>query len=131
MNLDIRGVDYHLITDGDGTTEPTGVPVHGFSGSSADWAEITPKLRAMGRAVVAVDLAGHGRSQTTDDPARYSMAETVRDLDAIAAHLGLTQADWLGYSMGGRVAPPFAPTPPPPGAPPIPENAPARVRDAG
>lgn len=108
MNLDIRGVDYHLITDGDLTTEPTVVLLHGFSGSSADWAEITPKLRAMGRAVVAVDLAGHGRSQTTDDPARYSMAETVRDLDAIAATLGLAKADWLGYSMGGRVALHFA-----------------------
>src|SRR5258705_6727949 len=124
MNLDIRGVDYHLITDGDGTTEPTGVPVHGFSGSSADWAEITPKLRAMGRAVVAVDLAGHGRSQTTDDPARYSMAETVRHLDAIAAHPGLTQADWLGYPMGGGAGAPFSLAHPPRRPPPLPQSAP-------
>jgi 2-succinyl-6-hydroxy-2,4-cyclohexadiene-1-carboxylate synthase len=58
----------------------------------------------MGRAAVAVDLAGHGKSQTPDDPPRYTMAETVRDLEAIAAKLGIAQADWIGYSMGGRVA---------------------------
>jgi 2-succinyl-6-hydroxy-2,4-cyclohexadiene-1-carboxylate synthase len=108
MNLDIRGVDYHLITDGDLAAEPVAVLLHGFSGSSADWAEVTPRLRAMGRAVVAIDLAGHGRSQTTEDPARYTMPETVRDLDAIAARLGLIDADWVGYSMGGRVALHFA-----------------------
>ena len=108
MNLDIRGVDYHLMTDGDLATEPTVVLLHGFSGSSLDWAEIIPRLRAMGRSVVAIDLAGHGKSQTPEDPARYTMAETVKDLDSIAAHLGLAKADWLGYSMGGRVALHFA-----------------------
>src|SRR5258705_8316094 len=119
MNLDIRGVDYHLITDGDRTTEPTVVLLHGFSGSSADWAEITPKLRAMGRAVVAVDPAGHRRAHTPHDPARHSMAETIRDPDAIAAPLGLTPADWLRDSIGRPVALPFPPTHPPPARPPI------------
>jgi 2-succinyl-6-hydroxy-2,4-cyclohexadiene-1-carboxylate synthase len=32
------------------------------------------------------------------------MPETVRDLEAIAAKLGISRADWVGYSMGGRVA---------------------------
>jgi 2-succinyl-6-hydroxy-2,4-cyclohexadiene-1-carboxylate synthase len=104
MNLDIRGVDYHLITDGDLATEPVIVLLHGFSGSSADWADLIPRFRAMDRATVAIDLIGHGRSETSEDPARYTMTETVRDLDSILAALGIESADWVGYSMGGRVA---------------------------
>ncbi len=108
MNLDIRGVTYHTETQGDLTRERAVVLLHGFSGSSTDWDEITPKIRAMGRVVVTIDLAGHGRTQSPADPARYTMPETVRDLDAIAARLGVHEADWVGYSMGGRVALNFA-----------------------
>jgi 2-succinyl-6-hydroxy-2,4-cyclohexadiene-1-carboxylate synthase len=108
MNLDIRGVTYHLEVEGDPSAERAAVLLHGFSGSSADWAEVLPRIRGTGRAAVAVDLAGHGKSQTPADPSRYTMPETVRDLDAIAAKLGIAQADWIGYSMGGRVALHFA-----------------------
>ena len=104
MNLILRDVAYHLTIDGDPATEPAAVLLHGFSGSGADWSELIPRLRRLGRAVVAIDLAGHGGSQAPEDPARYTMAETVRDLDAILADLGIAEADWVGYSMGGRVA---------------------------
>src|SRR5712671_3935842 len=108
MNLVVRGVSYHLEIQGDLATEPAVVLLHGFSGSSAAWAEIVPRLRGMGRSALAIDLAGHGRSETTGDPARYTMPATVQDLEAIVANLGLTKADWVGYSMGGRVALHFA-----------------------
>jgi len=104
MNLDIRGVRYHLEVEGDLSLEDAAVLLHGFSGSSADWAPLSPRIRSLGRAVVAIDLAGHGGSQTPEDPVRYTMSETVRDLEAIAASLGIARADWIGYSMGGRVA---------------------------
>jgi 2-succinyl-6-hydroxy-2,4-cyclohexadiene-1-carboxylate synthase len=58
----------------------------------------------MGRAVVSIDLAGHGSTSAPSDLARYTMPETVRDLDAIATAVGASRADWVGYSMGGRVA---------------------------
>jgi 2-succinyl-6-hydroxy-2,4-cyclohexadiene-1-carboxylate synthase len=104
MKLDIRGVAYHLEVEGDPSREPAAVLLHGFCGSSADWEPLVPRIRSMGRAVIALDLAGHGKSQTPADPSRYTMPETVRDLEAIAAKLGAAQADWIGYSMGGRVA---------------------------
>jgi 2-succinyl-6-hydroxy-2,4-cyclohexadiene-1-carboxylate synthase len=104
MNLDIRGVRYHVLVEGDPSAEGAAVLLHGFCGSGEDWAELLPRIRSMGRAAVAIDLAGHGKSQTPDDPARYTMPETVRDLDAIVTKLGIARADWIGYSMGGRVA---------------------------
>jgi 2-succinyl-6-hydroxy-2,4-cyclohexadiene-1-carboxylate synthase len=108
MNLDIRDATYHLEIEGDLAAEPAVVLLHGFSGSGADWADLIPRFRAMGRSTVTIDLLGHGRSDTPEDPARYTMASTVRDLDSILAALGIESADWVGYSMGGRVALHFA-----------------------
>jgi len=104
MSLDIRGVAYHAWIEGEPSIEPAVVLLHGFSGSAEDWSDLVPRLRDRGRAVVAVDLLGHGRSETSEDPARYTMEETVIDLDLIRDELGIDQADWVGYSMGGRVA---------------------------
>ena len=104
MNIEIRGVMYHVEAEGITSHERTAVLLHGFSGSSLDWAEIATKLRAMDRGVVAIDLVGHGKTQSPPDPARYTLAETARDLDEIASRLGVSEADWVGYSMGGRVA---------------------------
>ncbi len=108
MNLDIRGVTYNIEAEGTSADERTAVLLHGFSGSSQDWTEIAPRLRAMDRGVVAIDLIGHGKTQAPEEPARYTMPETVRDLDQILTRLGVAEADWIGYSMGGRVALHFA-----------------------
>jgi len=108
LKLDIRGMEYNIEIEGDPAGARTAVLLHGFSGSSADWKELTPALRGMGRAVVAIDLAGHGLTQTPADPSRFTLAETARDLEAILSQIGIPEADWVGYSMGGRVALHFA-----------------------
>jgi len=104
MNIEIRGVTYHIEAEGTTRHERTAVLLHGFSGSSQDWTEIAAKLRALDCGVVAIDLIGHGKTESPPDPPRYTMEETVRDLDQIASRLGIAEADWVGYSMGGRVA---------------------------
>ena len=104
MILNVRDVPYHVAIDGDPAREPAIVLLHGFSGSSEDWIAVTPRLRDAGRAVIAVDLMGHGKTGAVADPLRYRMAETVRDLETILSELGSKRPDWLGYSMGGRVA---------------------------
>ena len=54
--------------------------------------------------MIAVDLPGHGRSLISTDPARIGFSAVVelltRTLDAHA----IPVADWIGYSMGGRIA---------------------------
>ena len=104
MNVNVRGVRYHAWIEGDVAVEPATLLLHGFTGSGLDWEPLVPRVRALGRATVAIDLPGHGRSDIADDPTRYTMSETVDDLGAILSELGIESADWIGYSMGGRVA---------------------------
>ncbi|MER7419093.1 alpha/beta hydrolase [Micromonospora peucetia] len=75
--------------------------LHGGFGTTEMFAAILPALAAR-RRVIAVDLQGHGRTADVDRPLRYeSMAD---DVAALIDHLGLTEADVLGYSLGGGVA---------------------------
>lgn len=96
----VNGVDYFVTVQGHG--RPL-LLLHGFTGSSQNWYEIIPALSSQFR-VVAVDLLGHGRTDSPTDPARYQMAEAAADLIAILDELGAKQVDLLGYSMGGRLA---------------------------
>src|SRR4051812_10080351 len=62
---------------------------------------IVPGLAA-GRQVIAVEQQAHGRTADIDRPMTYEgMAD---DTAGLLRHLGLEQADVLGYSMGGGVA---------------------------
>jgi 2-succinyl-6-hydroxy-2,4-cyclohexadiene-1-carboxylate synthase len=51
-----------------------------------------------------VDLPGHGRSGSADDPARMTVERTADDLAAILARSGAVPAAVLGYSLGARIA---------------------------
>jgi 2-succinyl-6-hydroxy-2,4-cyclohexadiene-1-carboxylate synthase len=104
MNLEIRGLDYNVVVEGDPARERTAVLLHGFTGSSEDWRLLMPVLRHVGLAVVAPDLPGHGLTGLPESAARYALDETARDLDLLRHELGIESAVWLGYSMGGRVA---------------------------
>ena len=50
-----------------------------------------------------VDLLGHGDSDSPSDPTRYSMNDCINDLVGVLDSLGIERANWLGYSMGGRI----------------------------
>ena len=56
---------------------------------------------AKSRQVIAVDLQGHGRTADVDRPLRYE--QMADDAAALMEHLGISQADVAGYSMGGGV----------------------------
>ena len=82
-----------------------GMPVimlHGFTGDLTTWRPLAAALG--GRyTTVLVDLIGHGESDAPEDPARYSMERCVDDLLTLADRLEISEAVWMGYSMGGRV----------------------------
>lgn len=78
--------------------------LHGFTGSVEAWGEPLLGSLACRHRVLAVDLHGHGRSDTPPSPARSTMEHVVDDLTRVLDAAGAPGAAWVGYSMGGRVA---------------------------
>lgn len=100
MRIPVNGVQLNVERWGNG---PPLILLHGFTGSADTWA---PFAHSLGRRfeLIAVDLLGHGASDSPADPNRYTMHHTVDDLLALLDRLELEQVDLLGYSMGGRIA---------------------------
>jgi pimeloyl-ACP methyl ester carboxylesterase len=62
---------------------------------------LLPELSA-GRPVIAAELQGHGR--TADISRDIDLHFLADDVAALLGHLGVGQADVLGFSLGGHVA---------------------------
>jgi len=76
--------------------------LHGaFSNIESDFGKILPTL-AKTRQVIAIEAQGHGRTADLDRPLTYEqMADDVAEL---LRQLRITNADFVGYSMGGGTA---------------------------
>jgi 2-succinyl-6-hydroxy-2,4-cyclohexadiene-1-carboxylate synthase len=101
--VQVNGIDLNVEVWGEG---PPVVLLHGFTGRATNWrpvAERWPRLHAL-----AVDITGHGDSESPPDPARYTMDAFADDLAAVLDALRVERAALVGYSMGGRVALNFA-----------------------
>ena len=92
----------HLAVTGSGSGTRTAVLIHGIMSDSRAWHRVTGELERRGFRVLAVDLAGHGRSPRAR---RYSpgswaddVAETLRPL--LPAPPDLV----MGHSLGALVA---------------------------
>jgi 2-succinyl-6-hydroxy-2,4-cyclohexadiene-1-carboxylate synthase len=75
--------------------------LHGFTGSAETWSAFA---RHAPFRTLAVDLPGHGRSDSPRDAAPYSIDRTVEHLLSLLALRGIERLFVLGYSMGGRIA---------------------------
>ena len=81
------------------------VLIHGyFSDAETNWIRYghAAALAAAGRRVIMPDLRGHGDSDRPHDPAAYPPDALAKDGHALVAHLGLTDYDLGGYSLGAR-----------------------------
>jgi pimeloyl-ACP methyl ester carboxylesterase len=61
---------------------------------------------AAGRQVIAVELQGHGHTADRDRP--MTIEALAGDVVALLDHLGIAEADFFGFSLGGHVAYPVA-----------------------
>jgi lipase len=88
----------HVHEWGDPRGEPL-VCLHGVTGYAGVYQRLAEE-RWPERRVLALDLRGHGRSGW-EPP--WTFATHVADLAETLAALGLSTADWVGHSFGGRL----------------------------
>ena len=79
------------------------VCVHGLSRQGRDFDYLAADLAAAGRRVVCPDLVGRGRSGRLRDPNEYALPQYCADMNALIAHLGADEVDWVGTSLGGLI----------------------------
>ncbi len=90
-------VQLHHTCSGDG---PPVVLLHGLFGSGNNLGALARAL-AGSRRVYSVDLPNHGRSDWLEDATLATMAGGLANW---MAHQGLQQAQFVGHSLGGKVA---------------------------
>jgi pimeloyl-ACP methyl ester carboxylesterase len=87
--------------------EGAGAPLvlqHGTLGTGQDWRNFGyADVLARDHQLILVDARGHGRSDKPYDPAAYDLLVRVADVTAVLDDLGISRADFFGYSMGGWI----------------------------
>ncbi len=91
---------YEIHGGADGKSTPL-VLLHGGVGGIEMFGPNLPAL-AKNRRVIAVNLQAHGRTADIDRPLRFELM--AADIAALLKHLEISQADIMGYSLGGGVA---------------------------
>jgi len=102
LYFDVEGMG--LVPDGAAMREkPVAFVIHGGPGGdhSSFKGPLTPLSERM--QLVYFDHRGQGRS-ARGDPAKYTLDENVRDMEALRRHLGLGPIVSIGTSYGGMVA---------------------------
>jgi pimeloyl-ACP methyl ester carboxylesterase len=118
MNAETTSIDWNAL-DSASTNRQGYAPINGLkmyyeiSGTGDPLVYIPPAFGAAGmksfptlaqkRAVITVDLQGHGRTaDILDRP--LSIKQHAMDVIALLKHLGISKADILGESYGGAIA---------------------------
>jgi len=83
------------------------VLAYGIGGNATMWDLNVPGLAARHR-LILWEPRGHARSDSPEDPAKYSFQRWAFDLKAVLDHLGLRQAHVGGLSLGAGIATRFA-----------------------
>lgn len=81
--------------------------LHGlFSNADMNWIKFghAAEIASRGFRVIMPDLRGHGHSAKPHDAASYPPDVLARDGLGLIDHLGLTDYDLGGYSLGGRTS---------------------------
>src|SRR5690606_22334848 len=95
-NVSVDGLKYNIVEKGSGQSL---LLLHGFTGSSENWRDLIAFMGNRFR-IIAVDLPGHGLTDSPEDISRYRIDSVAHDVVRILQHLDASPAHWLGYSMG-------------------------------
>lgn len=78
------------------------VCVHGLTRNSRDFDYLAQHLASKYR-IIAVDIAGRGRSDLLTHKTEYHYGTYVADMVELLQQLNLSQVEWVGTSMGGLI----------------------------
>ncbi len=101
--ISVDGFEMHYTDEGPRDGRPV-LLLHGFSSSVFTWRDVRPALIAAGFRVVALDSLGSGASARATNPAAYTTQAQARLTLGVLDALGITRADLVGHSFGGRLA---------------------------
>lgn len=104
MKYVIDGIRYHVDIYGQGYPL---ILLHGFTGNVETWKPFYEKWATHSK-IIAVDIIGHGKTDSPTSLDRYGMWSVVEDLSKLLDQLHIEKSDFVGYSMGGRLALSFA-----------------------
>ena len=98
----INHLQYHYEQIGSGAPV---VLLHGFTGRGRNWEAVSSfKFRVSSFEFMAVDLLGHGLTDSPVEATRYKMEYAAADLATLILDLTTPPVHLVGYSMGGRLA---------------------------
>jgi pimeloyl-ACP methyl ester carboxylesterase len=83
-----------------------GLPViclHGLTRNARDFELVAPRVAALGRRVLALDVRGRGASARDPDASHYAAPVYVQDVLTVLDALHTPRAVFLGTSMGGII----------------------------
>lgn len=103
--LELHGPDVNVRQFGAGPSSGAIVLLHGYAGSAEWWAAVAPKLaEETGRKVIAIDMVGHGGSESPKESRAYGAVGQALAVRRALAALEVGDVVLLGHSMGGGVA---------------------------
>jgi pimeloyl-ACP methyl ester carboxylesterase len=103
LGPDFAALELAWLDWGDPAAPRTVICVHGLTRNAHDFDSLAEALAARGCRVLAVDVAGRGRSGWLADPTQYVMPVYAAQLARFLDVLGLSGVDWIGTSMGGLI----------------------------
>ena len=86
--------------------DPPILALHGWLDNAGSFDRLAPLLR--GRRVIALDLAGHGRSDHRPPGNWYPYVDFLDDLGEVVRSFGWPTVDLLGHSLGATLVSMFA-----------------------
>ena len=95
------GIKIHYVVEGAG---PPLVLHHGTFGSWEHWQDFgyLDDLKRDHK-LIMVDARGHGASDKPHAAAAYDLPQRVRDVTSVLDELGIAQANYFGFSLGGWI----------------------------
>ena len=86
------------------------VCVHGLTRRGSDFKTLAQAM-SNDYYVVCPDVVGRGDSDRLKNPMLYAVPQYVADMASLIKHLGVSQIDWFGTSMGGLIGMVYASMP--------------------